>query len=86
MSRRIANVPVIIEQRMGVVFTKVGAAKHPGPILVGVSGHVNKPGVYEMPTGEPLLEIIYKYAGGIPGDKAIKAVIPGRFIDDDSAR
>jgi NADH-quinone oxidoreductase subunit F len=30
-----------------------------------------------MPTGEPLLEVIYRYAGGIPGDKAIKAVIPG---------
>jgi NADH-quinone oxidoreductase subunit F len=72
----IANVPVIIEKGWEW-YSKVGAQKHPGPLLVGVSGHVNKPGVYEMPTGEPLLEIIYKYAGGIPGDKAIKAVIPG---------
>ncbi len=30
-----------------------------------------------MPTGEPLLEIIYKWAGGVPGEKGIKAVIPG---------
>ncbi|HEY6951087.1 MAG TPA: NADH-quinone oxidoreductase subunit NuoF [Bacteroidota bacterium] len=72
----IANVPVIIDKGWEW-YSQVGAAKHPGPILVGVSGHVNKPGVYEMPTSEPLLEIIYKYAGGIPGDKAIKAVIPG---------
>jgi NADH-quinone oxidoreductase subunit F len=72
----LANVPVIIEKGWEW-YSKVGVAKHPGPILVGVSGHVNRPGVYEMPTGEPLLEIIYRYAGGIPGDKAIKAVIPG---------
>jgi len=72
----IANVPVIIEKGWEW-YSKVGATKHPGPILVGVSGHVNKPGVYEMPTGVLLLEIIYKYAGGVPGDKAIKAVIPG---------
>jgi NADH-quinone oxidoreductase subunit F len=72
----ISNVPIIIN-RGWEWYSKIGAPKHPGPILVGVSGHVNKPGVYEMPTGVPLLEIIYKYAGGIPGNKAIKAVIPG---------
>jgi NADH-quinone oxidoreductase subunit F len=72
----VANVPIILNKGWEW-YSKVGAPKHPGPILVGVSGHVKKPGVYEMPTGEPLLEIIYKHAGGIPGDKAIKAVIPG---------
>ncbi len=72
----LANVPIILN-RGWEWYSKVGAPKHPGPILVGVSGHVNKPGVYEMPTGELLLEIIYKYAGGVPGDKAIKALIPG---------
>lgn len=72
----ITNVPVIL--RLGAeAYTKIGAARHPGPILVGVSGHVNKPGVYEMPTGVPLLEIITAYAGGVPGNKKIKAVIPG---------
>jgi NADH-quinone oxidoreductase subunit F len=44
---------------------------------VGVSGHVNKPGVYEMLTGVPLLEIIERTCGGVPGNKNIKAVIPG---------
>jgi NADH-quinone oxidoreductase subunit F len=72
----ISNIPLIINQGWEW-YSKIGTAKHPGPILVGVSGHVNNPGVFEMPTGEPLLEIIYKWAGGIPGDKGIKAVIPG---------
>ena len=72
----ISNVPLIINNG-AEWYSKIGVQEHPGPILVGVSGHVNKPGVYEMPTGLPLLEIIYKYAGGVPGDKRIKAVIPG---------
>lgn len=72
----LSNVPLIIKNGWEW-YSKIGAPKHPGPILVGVSGHVNKPGVYEMPTGVPLLEIIYKYAGGVPGNKGIKAVIPG---------
>ena len=70
------NVPLIINNGWEW-YSKIGVPKHPGPILVGISGHVNKPGVYELPTGVPLLEIIYKHAGGIPGDKKIKAVIPG---------
>jgi NADH-quinone oxidoreductase subunit F len=72
----ISNVPLIISNG-AEWYSKIGAQKHPGPILVGVSGHVNKPGVYEMPTGVPILEIINKYAGGVPGDKRIKAIIPG---------
>jgi NADH-quinone oxidoreductase subunit F len=72
----ISNVPVIIEKG-AAWYAGIGSPKHPGPILVGVSGHVNKPGVYEMPTGVPLLEIIHKWCGGVPGNKAIKAVIPG---------
>lgn len=72
----ISNVPIIIS-RGWEWFSKIGAAKHPGPILVGVSGHVMKPGVFEVPTGELLTDLIYRYAGGIPGDKKIKAVIPG---------
>jgi NADH-quinone oxidoreductase subunit F len=72
----ISNIPIIISNGWEW-YSKIGVQKHPGPILVGVSGHVNNPGVFEMPTGEPLLEIIYKWAGGIPGNKGIKAVIPG---------
>jgi len=72
----ISNVPHIIANGWEW-FSKIGSPKHPGSILVGVSGHVNKPGVYEMPTGVPVLEIIHKFAGGVPGNKRIKAIIPG---------
>ena len=72
----LANVPVIIT--MGwEAYAKIGAPKQPGTLLYGVSGHVNKPGVYELPTGVLLTDLIYKYAGGVPGNKKIKAVIPG---------
>jgi NADH-quinone oxidoreductase subunit F len=72
----IANVPLILKKGWEA-YSKIGHPKHPGPILVGVSGQVNKPGVYEMPTGILLTDIIYKYCGGVPGNKKIKAIIPG---------
>lgn len=72
----IANVPKIIENGWEW-FAAIGEPKHPGTILFGVSGHVNKPGVYELPSGTLLTDIIYNYAGGVPGDKKILCVIPG---------
>lgn len=72
----LANVPAIIENGWEW-FSSIGAPKHPGTILYGVSGHVNKPGVYELPSGTLLTDIIYNYAGGVPGNKKIKCVIPG---------
>ena len=72
----ITNIPAIIKNGWEW-FSKIGAAKHPGTILFGVSGHVNKPGVYELPSGIPLTELIYNIAGGVPGNKKIKCVIPG---------
>ncbi|HUN66825.1 MAG TPA: NADH-quinone oxidoreductase subunit NuoF [Bacteroidota bacterium] len=72
----LANVPLIIS-RGAEWYAKIGSPKHPGPILIGISGHVNKPGVYELPTGVLLTDIINDYAGGVPGNKKIKAVIPG---------
>ena len=72
----IANVPPIIENGWEW-FSKIGHPKHPGTLIFGVSGHVNNPGVYELPTGTLLTDIIYKYAGGVPNDKKILCVIPG---------
>ena len=72
----ICNAPLIINKGWEW-YSKIGAPKHPGPILVGISGHVNKPGVYEVATGELLTDLIYRYDGGIPEDKKIKALIPG---------
>ncbi|MEJ5350538.1 MAG: NADH-quinone oxidoreductase subunit NuoF [Melioribacteraceae bacterium] len=72
----ITNVPPIILKGWEW-FSKIGAPKHPGTLLYGVSGHVNKPGVYELPTGILLTDLIYNYAGGVIGNKKIKCVIPG---------
>ncbi len=72
----IATVPAIL--RIGPEnFAKIGAEGHPGTLLYGVSGHVNKPGVYELPTGISLKSLIYDVCGGVPGNKGIKGVIPG---------
>jgi len=72
----ITNIPPIITKGWEW-FSKIGEPKHPGTILFGVSGHVNKPGVYELPSGTLLTDIIYNYAGGVPGNKRILCVIPG---------
>jgi len=72
----ITNVPAIIKNGWEW-YSKIGAPKHPGTILYGISGHVNKPGVYEYPSGMLLTDLIYNIAGGVPGNKKIKCVIPG---------
>ncbi len=72
----ITNVPKIIEKGWEW-FSSIGAQKHPGTILFGLSGHINKPGVYEIPSGILLTELLEKYGGGVPGGKKIKCVIPG---------
>ncbi|MBW1872689.1 MAG: NADH-quinone oxidoreductase subunit NuoF, partial [Deltaproteobacteria bacterium] len=58
-------------------FAGLGPEKNGGTKLYGVSGHVKKPGIYELPMGTPLREIIYDHCGGIRNDRELKAVIPG---------
>jgi NADH-quinone oxidoreductase subunit F len=58
-------------------FKSIGPEKGPGPKLYCVSGHVERPGVYELPMGTSLREILYDHCGGIPGGRRLKAVIPG---------
>ncbi|MFZ5828784.1 MAG: NADH-quinone oxidoreductase subunit NuoF [Planctomycetota bacterium] len=48
-----------------------------GPKLFGVSGHVNRPGVYELPLGIPARELIERHAGGVWKGRKVKAVVPG---------
>ncbi len=72
----IATAPIILRMG-GKEFSKIGAEGHSGTLLYGVSGHVNRPGVYELPTGLTLREIIYDVCRGVPGNKKVKAVIPG---------
>ncbi len=72
----IASVPFIIEMG-GAAYAKIGTERNGGTRLFGISGHVNRPGVYELPMGYNLKKMIYEVAGGIPGGKALKAVVPG---------
>ncbi|MFO8057926.1 MAG: NADH-quinone oxidoreductase subunit NuoF [bacterium] len=58
-------------------YKKFGTEKSAGTKLFCVSGHVNKPGVFELPLGVPLMELINDHAGGVLSGKALKAVIPG---------
>jgi len=69
-------VPAIIRDG-GRAFADLGTPKNGGTRLVCISGHVNKPGVYELPLGYPMLKAIYEVGGGIPGGKKLKAVVPG---------
>ncbi|KJR40550.1 NADH-quinone oxidoreductase, F subunit [Candidatus Magnetoovum chiemensis] len=72
----LANLPLIIE--IGAkAYSKIGSRDCPGPKLYSVSGKVKKPGVYELPMGITLRQLIYDVCGGIKNDKALKAVIPG---------
>lgn len=71
----LACVPLIVN-RGAEWFAGVGAEKHPGPVLYGVSGHVVKPGVYEFPTGMLIRDLV-EVCGGVRGGKKIKAVVPG---------
>lgn len=72
----LANVPLVINNGADW-FTSIGSVNHPGPILYGISGHVNQPGVYELPSGVPILDLIDEVAGGVRNGKKLKAVIPG---------
>jgi NADH-quinone oxidoreductase subunit F len=72
----LSDVPWIVT-RGGAAYAALGNKANPGTRLFGISGHVKKPAVYERPTGYPLKRIIFEDAGGILGDKPLKAVIPG---------
>lgn len=72
----LACVPLIINNG-AEWYSGIGAEKHPGPVLYGISGHVNKPGVYEYPSGMLITDLIYEVAGGMRGGKKLKAVVPG---------
>ncbi len=72
----LACAPLIIRNG-GDWHAGIGAEAHPGPVLYGISGHVNRPGVYEYPTGMLITDLIYEVAGGMRGGKKLKALIPG---------
>ncbi|MDP6601531.1 MAG: NADH-ubiquinone oxidoreductase-F iron-sulfur binding region domain-containing protein, partial [Phycisphaerales bacterium] len=57
--------------------SSIGGPPSYGTKLMGVSGHVNRPGVYECDLGIPLRTLVEDYAGGMLGGKAFKGAIAG---------
>jgi NADH-quinone oxidoreductase subunit F len=73
----LVNVPLIVGSDGGAeAFRAIGTEGSTGPKLFCVSGHVVKPGLYEVEFGATLRELLDE-AGGVPGGKAIKAVLLG---------
>ena len=81
----LANIPHILAEG-GKAFTSIGTAGSTGPKLFCLSGHVARPGLYEVPFGRTLREVI-EMAGGVPGGKQIQSVLlggaAGMFIGPD---
>ena len=75
----LANLPWIIEHG-GAAFAELGSEQSTGTRMFAVSGHVERPGVYEVEFGVTTFrDIIYgeEYAGGIAGGRRLKCFIPG---------
>jgi NADH-quinone oxidoreductase subunit F len=72
----VATIPPIIE--MGAAeYAKLGVPDSRGTRVVSISGHVERPGNYEIENGTSMRSLIYDLGGGIPGGRELKAVIPG---------
>lgn len=72
----ISALPFIINNG-AKAYRRWGTEKSPGTKLFSVSGHINRPGCYEVPLGYPLKDFLEKECGGIAGTGKLKAVIPG---------
>jgi NADH-quinone oxidoreductase subunit F len=73
----LANLPHIVN-RGPEWFAAIGAPpKSTGTRVFCVSGHVKRPGNYEVPMGITIRELVYEHAGGMRADKPLKAIIPG---------
>lgn len=72
-----AVVPIL--EMGGAAYAKIGIGKSTGTKLISASGHINKPGVYEIELGLPVEEFIYseQWCGGIRGGRKLKAVVAG---------
>lgn len=72
----ISSLPFILEKGADA-YKAYGTEKSPGTHLFGISGLVKKPGMYELPLGLPLLEVIDTVAGGVRDGRRLKGIIPG---------
>src|SRR5207237_7876794 len=67
----IASAPHILLMG-GEAYAKLGSERNGGTRLFGISGHVERPGVYELPMGYSLRKAIFEVAGGVKGGKQLK--------------
>jgi NADH-quinone oxidoreductase subunit F len=58
-------------------FRGVGQPHDPGTRLISISGHIRRPGVYEIETGYPFARFVHEDCGGVVDGRALKAIIPG---------
>ncbi len=72
----IATVPHALAMG-GAAYAAVGSERNGGTRLFGLSGHIERPGVYELPMGYSLRKMIYEVGGGVRGGRKLKAVVPG---------
>jgi NADH-quinone oxidoreductase subunit F len=72
----IASLPFILENGADA-YKAYGTEKSPGTHLFGISGLIKKPGMYELPLGLPLMDVLEKVAGGMRDGRTLKGVIPG---------
>jgi len=72
----LSNVPHII-LKGAAWYAGLGTPKDGGTRLFCLSGHIERPGVYELPMGFPLRRMIEEVGGGVRGGKKLKSVIPG---------
>jgi NADH-quinone oxidoreductase subunit F len=80
------NVPLILREG-AAAFAAIGTEGSTGPKLFCLSGHVARPGVYEVPFGATMRELV-ELAGGVPGGRAIRAILlggaAGTFVGPDA--
>jgi NADH-quinone oxidoreductase subunit F len=72
----LSTVPAVIRMG-GEAYANLGTPRNGGTRLYSISGHVNRPGIYELPLGFPLRRLIEEVAGGVRAGRKLKAVIPG---------
>ena len=71
----LTNVPMIISKG-GDWYRSIGTEKSTGTKIFCLSGHIEKPGNYELPLGSTFRELIFEHGGGIPNGKRLKAILP----------
>jgi len=72
----LSSVPSILRNG-GDWYAKLGTPNNGGTRLFALSGHINRPGIYELPMGIPLRRILEEVGGGVWKGKKLKCVIPG---------